>query len=105
MRLAVDKETIRDNSAEREDPVAKEPRFDQVTKKMNKNHRRPIYRRDDEATKEEERQKPKTTEGAKYHTRRTSQREQSQETERLKEAGNPKTERQGGKESKGEEHE
>ena len=41
-RLAVEKETIRDNSAQREDPVTKELRFDRVTKKTNKNHRRPI---------------------------------------------------------------
>ena len=56
-RQAVDKEITRDNSAQREDPIAKELRFDRVTKKMNKNHRRPIYGGEDEATKEEERQK------------------------------------------------
>ena len=93
--LAVVKENIRDNSAQREDPIAKELRFDRVTTKMNKNHRRPTYGGHDEATKEEERQKPQTREGAKYHRRRPSQREQSQERQRAKEAGNPKTKKAG----------
>ena len=68
--------------AQREDPVAKELRFDRVMKKMNKNHRRPIHGGDDKATKEEEQQKPNTREGVKYQRRRTSQREQSQERQR-----------------------
>ena len=89
MRLAVAKDTKRDNSAQREDPVAKELRFDRVTKKVNKNHTRPRYGGHEEATKEEECQKPKTRdeetrEGAKSQSRRTSQREQSQERQRSK---------------------
>ena len=93
---AVDKEIIRDNSAQREDPVAKELRFDPVTKKMNKNHRRPIY--GDEATTEEERQKNhKTREGAKHQRRRTRQREQTQERQRRKKQG---TQRQKGREAR-----
>ena len=38
--------TIRDNSAQREDPVAKEPRFDRVMKKVNQNHTRPKPKED-----------------------------------------------------------
>ena len=89
MRRAVAKDTVRDNSAQREDPVAKELRFDRVTKKLNKNHTRPIYEGHQEATKEEERQKPKTRgeetrEGEKYQSRLTSQREQTQERQKSK---------------------
>ena len=73
-RLAVAKYTKRDNSAQKKDPVAKELRFDRVTKKWNKNHTRPICGGYEEATKEEERQKPntrddETREGTKNQSR------------------------------------
>ena len=53
------RKTRQDNSAQRKDPVAKELRFDRVTKKVNKNHTRVRYGGQEKATKEEEHQKPK----------------------------------------------
>ena len=97
-RLAVNKEIIRDNSAQREEPVAKELRFDRVTKKMNKNHRRPIYGGEHEATKEEERQKKTQDKRRREAPEETNQAKGTDAREtKAEEAGNPKTERQGGK--------
>ena len=103
-RLAVTKEIIRDNSAQREDPVAKEPRFDRVTKKMNKNHRRPIDGGEHEVTKEEELQKTTRQEKARSTRGDEPVKGNRRKRDRGRRSREPKDRKAGRQESQREEH-